>query len=187
MVLITHQDERKFNTDYYYKAVETISSNEPWTLTGIACVVKDQYDKVKTDLTVTTSIASDGKSGEAWFRGTDARYVTCTFTNTMQELDYGDLPEGEDPYDYGMTTYGNNGARHITGALFLGSSVDGENDGQPNQLATGDDVSNNDDEDGGVRIAVAPDYWMAGNGEVEVTVRWHRKRLFQRLDGYLEQ
>lgn len=165
----TTKTKDNLSTSYYYKAFETISSGDPWILTGIACVVKDPYGNVKTDLTVTTSIATDGKSGYASFKGTDARYVTCTFTNTMVDLDFGDLPEGEDPYDYNMTTLANNGARHIPGELFLGSSVDDEPDGQPTQLASGDD-DNNDDEDGGVRISVAPDYWKAGHGEVEVTV-----------------
>jgi len=165
----TTKTKESLSTDYSYKAVETIPSTDPWTLTGIACVVKDPNGVIKTDLSVTTSIAADGKSGYAYFRGTDARYVTCTFTNTMDNLDYGDLPEGDPPYNYNMTTYANNGARHIPGALFLGSSVDSESDGQPNQLATGDD-DNNDDEDGGVRISVAPDYWKAGYGEIEITV-----------------
>ncbi|MBN1537099.1 MAG: hypothetical protein JW908_10245 [Anaerolineales bacterium] len=164
----TTKTNEGLSTSYYYKVVETIPSSDPWTLTEIACVVKDPNGYVKTDLTVTTSITDGGKSGYAKFRGTDARYVTCTFTNTMQDLDYGDLPEGDDPYDYNMTTFANDGARHISGDLFLGESVDTESDGQPTQLATGDD-DNNDDEDGGVR-ASSPEKWISGEGAVDVTV-----------------
>ncbi len=62
----------------------------------------------------------------------------------IEELDFGDAP---DP-TY-ATLSGSDGARHILGyGLFLGSSVDGEPDGQPTALADGDDLDGNDDEDG---------------------------------------
>lgn len=154
-----------------YTITETIDSSDPWLLYNISCTGYNSDDSSRV-IDITTVIASDHKSGYASFVFEDYDNVDCTFTNIAEpsNYDFGDLPESDDPYDYNMTTYTNDGARHITGALFLGSSVDGESDGQPNQLATGDDDNNNDDEDGGVRIAVAPDYWMAGNGEVEVTV-----------------
>lgn len=59
-------------------------------------------------------------------------------------LDYGDAPD--QPYP---TRLASNGARHtIVPGLFLGASIDGEADGQPNANATGDDLANLPDEDG---------------------------------------
>ncbi|MHC4879359.1 MAG: FG-GAP-like repeat-containing protein [Planctomycetota bacterium] len=64
--------------------------------------------------------------------------------------DYGDAPDG--PYP---TLAANNGASHaIDGKHFLGFHVDGEDDGQPDPLALGDDLNDaassfrTDDEDG---------------------------------------
>ncbi|MFH1941546.1 MAG: GEVED domain-containing protein, partial [bacterium] len=57
--------------------------------------------------------------------------------------DYGDAPDPNYP-----TLLANNGARHTTGALFLGSLVDADANGQPNATATGDDTDGTDDEDG---------------------------------------
>jgi autotransporter-associated beta strand protein len=64
-------------------------------------------------------------------------------------FDFGDAP---DPLagtagQY-ATLLANNGPRHIVGALFLGTGVDDEADGQPNATATGDDGNGADDEDG---------------------------------------
>jgi len=60
------------------------------------------------------------------------------------QIDYGDAPDPSYP-----TLFASNGASHvITTGLFLGSSVDGEFDGQPNASATGDDLNGVDDEDG---------------------------------------
>ncbi|GEM_PF-888596 len=56
--------------------------------------------------------------------------------------DYGDAPA---PY---ATLLASNGARHITGSLYLGSSIDAESDGQPQTDALGDDNTGIDDEDG---------------------------------------
>jgi hypothetical protein len=70
------------------------------------------------------------------------------------ELDFGDAPDSV-PGAVGLITYPtlliNNGARHmIQPGFFLGKSVDGEKDGQPNSDATGDDLNPEklDDEDG---------------------------------------
>jgi uncharacterized repeat protein (TIGR01451 family) len=60
------------------------------------------------------------------------------------QLDYGDLPDG--PY---KPQHGNNGPRHILdGVTWLGNAVDAEPDGFPSRGATGDDMNNQDDEDG---------------------------------------
>ena len=60
------------------------------------------------------------------------------------ELDFGDDPD--QPYP---TLLGSNGARHqIVSGIYLGNLIDAEPDGQPNAPATGDDVTNTDDEDG---------------------------------------
>ncbi len=63
---------------------------------------------------------------------------------TLGSLDFGDAP-GVYP-----TRRSQNGARHYLGSLYLGAAVDGEVDGQPNVLATGDDRNGAtpDDEDG---------------------------------------
>jgi hypothetical protein len=66
------------------------------------------------------------------------------FLEEDYEIDYGDAPDPTYP-----TLFASNGASHvITSGLFLGSSVDGEFDGQPDASATGDDLANIDDEDG---------------------------------------
>src|SRR5262245_2950094 len=61
-----------------------------------------------------------------------------------QTLDYGDAPP---PFPTLLT---NNGARHPLNGPILGTLRDGENDGQPNAAATGDDIlpAGSDDEDG---------------------------------------
>ncbi len=57
--------------------------------------------------------------------------------------DFGDAP---DTY---RTLLKNDEARHvIANQLCLGKTVDSETDGQPNPLATGDDLPRSDDEDG---------------------------------------
>jgi ELWxxDGT repeat protein len=58
-------------------------------------------------------------------------------------LDYGDAPA---PYP---TTSAANGAVHrLTNGVYLGASVDRDNDGQPSPNADGDDADGSDDEDG---------------------------------------
>ncbi|MGD1993025.1 MAG: SdrD B-like domain-containing protein [Anaerolineae bacterium] len=57
------------------------------------------------------------------------------------EVDYGDLP---DSYS---TSVASAGPGHVTGALYLGASVDTEGDGRPDASAQGDDMVG-DDEDG---------------------------------------
>jgi hypothetical protein len=84
---------------------------------------------------------------------TPARTATATRTRTPTappvpvSSDWGDLPAGM----YG-TLASHDGPRHALGSgLLLGSTVDGEVDGQPNSSATGDGA----DEDGVVRLAAA--------------------------------
>jgi uncharacterized repeat protein (TIGR01451 family) len=57
--------------------------------------------------------------------------------------DFGDAPGPTYP-----TLKAQNGARHSTSALFLGTPADIEADGQPNATATGDDTAGAADEDG---------------------------------------
>jgi PKD repeat protein len=86
--------------------------------------------------------------------------TTGVFCLTVDEclpepvLDFGDAPDfGEVTYIY-PTLLANNGARHIINpAIYLGSNVDPEPDGQPNIPSSGDDTdlvypSAGDDEDG---------------------------------------
>lgn len=59
-------------------------------------------------------------------------------------LDYGDAPDPSYP-----TLLANDGARHvIVPGVYLGASIDGEPDGQPDPAALGDDNNGIDDEDG---------------------------------------
>lgn len=77
--------------------------------------------------------------------------------------DFGDLPDS-----YGGTRAGEDGASHvITPGLSLGSTVDGEADGQPSTQANGD----GGDEDGVVPVG-DPTEWLEGTdgGEIIVTV-----------------
>jgi uncharacterized repeat protein (TIGR01451 family) len=71
-------------------------------------------------------------------------YATGTFRNFMiTQTDFGDAPA------LYPTLLANSGARHlIVPGVHLGASVDGEQDGQPNATATGDDAAAVDDEDG---------------------------------------
>ena len=71
------------------------------------------------------------------------------FIEEQEEIDWGDAPDG--PYP---TLSINMGANHmIIPGMYLGNSVDGEQDGQPDPQALGDDLDimyppPNDDEDG---------------------------------------
>ena len=58
--------------------------------------------------------------------------------------DYGDAP---DPPYFTLALPGGP-AHQIVPGMYLGQSVDGEPDGQPDATATGDDIDGNDDEDG---------------------------------------
>lgn len=75
-----------------------------------------------------------------------------------QPMDYGDLPTS-----YNNTILGENGPRHTSNGLNLGTVWDADNDGQESAAATGDDT-NNDDEDGVSFVGT----WSDGNGELTV-------------------
>ncbi len=62
----------------------------------------------------------------------------------QQPVDYGDAP---DPPYFTLALPGGP-AHQIVPGMYLGQSVDGEPDGQPDATATGDDNDGNDDEDG---------------------------------------
>jgi len=64
------------------------------------------------------------------------------------DRDYGDAPD--DGSGHYPTLKANNGASHIIDeSIYLGASVDAENDGHPDSLCTGDDINDDsDDEDG---------------------------------------
>lgn len=63
--------------------------------------------------------------------------------------DWGDAPDSVDKLKY-PTLSENNGASHGSSGYYLGDNLDGEDDGQPNLTATGDDTNGYvpDDEDG---------------------------------------
>jgi uncharacterized repeat protein (TIGR01451 family) len=76
--------------------------------------------------------------------------------------DFGDAPDPTYP-----VLLASNGARHRTNALFLGSRVDSEPDGQPSPMAYDDDTGGADDEDG---VALPPFFTIGGIANVTVTV-----------------
>ena len=81
----------------------------------------------------------------------------------IKECDYGDLPG---PYP---TVHADDGAVHIirdTGPI-LGSSIDPEQDGQPDPDALGDDNDGNDDEDG---VTFVDPFVQGNTAEIDVTV-----------------
>jgi hypothetical protein len=69
-------------------------------------------------------------------------------------IDFGDLPS-----KYGNTTLSDEGARHIIGSLYLGSTIESDGDGQESDAADGDDGDGADDEDGIVSSLV----WIRGS------------------------
>ena len=77
------------------------------------------------------------------------------FALTTPSYDFGDAPDA----GY-RTVLASDGARHILspGGPYMGMGVDTELDGQPNPLASGDDMTTTDDEDG-VTLAAA---WVVG-------------------------
>jgi Tol biopolymer transport system component len=89
---------------------------------------------------------------------TDQSGATGTATAELRvpEFDLGDAPHPSYP-----TLVASNAARHVVGPLYLGSSVDGEMDGQPTAAATGDDLSGAADEDGVTLAgALVPGHWV---------------------------
>ncbi len=82
-------------------------------------------------------------------RGYPGQYLAASITFPGAQrcgLDFGDAPA---PYP---TLLANNGPRHLFPApalrVSLGSLIDAETNGQPNDTATGDNINNLDDEDG---------------------------------------
>jgi hypothetical protein len=84
-------------------------------------------------------------------RGQTCDGTTC-FLAACDALDYGDAPEAPGTALHYPTTNASDGARHfIDAAYYLGSRLDAEMDGQPDELAMGDDrepYQSGDDEDG---------------------------------------
>lgn len=80
---------------------------------------------------------------------------------TAPAVDYGDLPDS-----FQMTTLAQNGAGHVLGNIYLGSRIDAEDDGQPSETASGDDLLRQQDEDGIQPTSVWRD--GADGGVVEV-------------------
>ena len=66
------------------------------------------------------------------------------------EFDFGDAPDSPQVPNY-PTLLVNDGARHLVGSnLFLGQFVDPDPDGQPTNLADGDDILDGSNDDDGV-------------------------------------
>ena len=82
-----------------------------------------------------------------------------------QDYDYGDAPDPSYP-----TLRASNGARHIIDqSVYMGSSIDGEQNGQQDANALGDDGDGNDDEDGIVFLNdLIPGSWTSFVANVSV-------------------
>ncbi len=112
----------------------------------------------------------------------DGLDLVIDFFNVVSNdiFDYGDLP-GTSP-DYAITTSTDSGAAHIIGSLYLGSSVDGESDGQEDDDAGrtggGDDGTGSDDEDG---VTFSGD-WSSSPGTITVDVTGGQGCLFGWMD-----
>ncbi len=92
-------------------------------------------------------------------------YAFVIHSMAPQPADFGDAPDNEDDdYQVILSDYG---AVHIIdNAVYLGSTVDAEPDGQPDNNALGDDNSGTDDEDGVVFLTPL----IAGNiATIQVT------------------
>ncbi|MCP1386553.1 Calx-beta domain-containing protein, partial [Runella salmonicolor] len=80
---------------------------------------------------------------------------------TNDEIDFGDAPAS-----YGTLT-ANNGARHATLlGMYLGTAIDGDEDGQPTATANGDDTDTDGDDEDGVTF---PNFLLTGTS-TSVTV-----------------
>ena len=96
---------------------------------------------------------TDGEDGCSSSCTVDAGYQCDNDPEPSQcevHLDFGDAPDGEGESAAYPTLLEHNGARHmIVSGIYLGETIDGEPDGQPNTDATGDDAEGEgDDEDG---------------------------------------
>jgi len=95
--------------------------------------------KTIAELCLTANHAPDAKAKAlfAWF------VSFAVFSAGAQPQDFGDAPTNY------PTLLSQNGARHtIVGGVLLGALIDSENDGQPNNAASLDDLVTSDDEDG---------------------------------------
>ena len=73
---------------------------------------------------------------------------SVTVATNALERDFGDAPDPTFP-----TLRANDGARHIVSALFLGTSIDADADGQPNATATGDDIDSATNDEQGATLS----------------------------------
>jgi hypothetical protein len=105
--------------------------------TGSLTVIAVQDVQNEPDETIIVDVTSVTNGTEA-----TPQQVTVTISDDDVSLDFGDASE-----DYPVTL-DQNGARHIVGALFLGSGVDSETDGTPSANADSDG-----DDDGVVLLA----------------------------------
>lgn len=93
----------------------------------------------------------------------DSLDMTIDFVNTDFTRDFGDLPAA-----YGVTLAGDNGASHIPGGIYFGTTIDTEPNGQESATANGDNTGGSNDEDG--LVPVAGSNWGDGSGQIAMTV-----------------
>ncbi|MBN1543114.1 T9SS type A sorting domain-containing protein, partial [candidate division KSB1 bacterium] len=110
-------------------------------------------------MTITETPISLPWDGSGAFNEGESEDYLIKITPDYVLFDFGDAPF--------LTVLADNGASHrLFQGICLGSIVDAEEDGQPDDAAMGDDRSGQDDEDGVVFL----NEWVAGDtAEVEVT------------------
>jgi beta propeller repeat protein len=101
--------------------------------------------------------------------------VPITIINDDGPMDYGDAFDPTYP-----TKLASDGARHlVTSSLYLGSLIDVDADGQSSLLATGDDTTGSDDEDG---VVFSSPIVRGGVASVAVTVKGNGGKLDAWID-----
>ena len=106
-----------------------------------------------------------GLTSSIYTTGEGQNNYACLYGQIVLPIDSGDAPD----LGLGQTTGASRGRHTITATgSYLGTvRGDGENDGQPNATATGDDLNGLDDEDGFVSMDTN---WGDGQGHVVVSV-----------------
>ena len=114
-------------------------------------------------------------AGDASATGTTDS-LAMTVNAPSAQLDFGDAPDPSYP-----TLLSNNGARHTLSALYLGSNVDNEADGQATAQSDGDDLNGDtpDDEDG---VLFTTDLLVGNDAGVDITVTGANGKLNAWID-----
>jgi GEVED domain-containing protein len=125
------------------------------------------------------------------FEGLETNGEVEDYKIVILPLDYGDAPDPNYP-----TLLASNGARHIiSDNLFLGSSVDYENDAHQSTDADGDDNDGNDDEDGliipvlqkGRTDSITVEISGGWSGHLYIWIDWNQDGSWIQFDELIHQ